>query len=201
MKLPIIFLFCFLIANFCAEDAIAIGIGVVPDKLVFDGSVEQAAIINPNNITLEFKIKADDIDCKPSEGKIMPHSKVTIMCDALDNARNGIILFETMSDNGSVGVLPAVAIKTELIGSILQSSERLDVHNPLEIIGNSYENIPSNNTTNTPEHLIKSPAMNGMNLELITIALLIVAILFVLGYTEIKKRKEDKKESICLANF
>ena len=110
-KAAIIFLFLLFPCR-----ALALGVGVVPDRIVFDEGEERFTIVNPNNRNIEYNVKSEYISCKPSEGHVSPHSKTQVLCEALEGARSGVILVETKGQNGSVGVFPAVAIKAGLYG-------------------------------------------------------------------------------------
>jgi hypothetical protein len=170
-------------------DAAALGIGVVPDRIVFSGGEERALIVNPNNLSIDFRIKGERIECSPSEGSIGAEGKAAVMCKALEGAKDGVILVETSEKGkGGVGVIPAVAIKAEIAGEDAEQGvvqeKKGDGGKPLVIEGDKQSGAAA--------------AAAGKNLfeempaEMITIALLTVAILFVLGYSEVKNRKNKK---------
>jgi len=155
--------------------ACATGVGVVPDKLVFDGDEKNFRIINPNNDLLAFNIESEDVECEPTEGEINPRSDKTITCSAKSQrAGKSKILVETVQEGSNIGMLPAVAIDAEIKGEGEKAS-------PLAIEGDVAAGDSQQKDT-TPEN---------MTLEYITIALLALAILCVLAYGEIKKRKTN----------
>ncbi|MBW2964923.1 hypothetical protein KY363_05700, partial [Candidatus Woesearchaeota archaeon] len=100
----------------CCAGADALSVGVVPDRLVFSEGAEQASIINPNNATLSYRILSEQFNCEPSQGIIGPQGRADLLCTAMPGAENDIILVETEGEDGSVGLLPAVAIKAEVSG-------------------------------------------------------------------------------------
>jgi hypothetical protein len=161
--------------------ACATGVGVVPDKLVFDGDEKNFRIMNPNNDPLSFNIESEDVECEPTEGEIAPKSAKTIACSAkIQRAGKSKILVETVQEGSNIGMLPAVAIDVEIRGKEENSDYKLQETeknaSPLVVEGNATaEDTPQNNMT--PEY--------------ITIALLTLAILCVLAYGEVKKRKTN----------
>ncbi|MBI5880679.1 hypothetical protein HZB90_00960 [archaeon] len=155
--------------------ACATGVGVVPDKLVFDGDEKEFRIMNPNQDILAFNIAADELECEPKEGEIEPKSSETILCSAKNSiAGKSKILVETMQEGGTIGMLPAVAIDVEIKREEKKAS-------PLLIEGNA--------TAEDTQQKDATP--KNMTPEYITIALLTLAILSVLAYGEIKKRNPN----------
>jgi hypothetical protein len=201
---PIIFILflIFLTVIAFSEVVRGLGVGVIPDKLVFDGDEESFRIINPNNADIDFQIISDVIYCTPGKGNISQKSSTEIICIAKEGrVGEEIILVETAlkGDDESVGVLPAVALKAEIMGE--EAGEQ-------EIGGGGDEkgvplsiNNQETEETTKQEHEKSEAELSersnnwaaGMKAELVTIALLTLAILVVLVYSEIKQRKEEKE--------
>jgi hypothetical protein len=160
--------------------ACATGVGVVPDKLVFEGEKETFRILNPNEDILQFSVSSEEIDCRPEKGEIAPLEEAEIACTAqTDSAGKTQILVETaLLDEESVSVMPAVAINAEIVGEEEQETTK-NTGTPLEIQGTSEEEAEKPQQDST----------KGMTPEIITVIILTAAIIVVLAYSEIKKRK------------
>ncbi|MFC1741365.1 hypothetical protein ACFL3V_02425 [Nanoarchaeota archaeon] len=197
MKAVILLISFFLFGCFTAE---ALGIGVVPDRLVFDGEEEVFSIVNPNDSDVEFGIKNEFIGCVPAKGKIEAKGKAIIVCTAVDpSSRETHILVETKQKGGQVGVLPAVAIKAEIKGESeagdvgvepVHEEKELDFSGPLVIEGAVGE---SNETEDAA--LDEFSIMKHMKPELVSVVFLTLAILSVLAYDGVKKKKDKNKKS------
>jgi hypothetical protein len=160
--------------------ACATGVGVVPDKLIFGGEEERFRILNPNEDILQFSVSSEKIDCEPEKGEIAPLEEAEIACTATtDSAGKTQILVETaLLDEESVSVMPAVAISAEIMGEEEQETTK-NTGTPLEIQG-EIEKKEENQVQATTKTLTP---------EIITIIILAAAIIVVLAYSEIKKRK------------
>jgi hypothetical protein len=177
MRTKIFFILFFALA----AHALATGVGVVPDRLVFEGNDKSFRILNPNTAELEFVITSEKISCIPEEGAISAKESAEITCTADENTSgNTQILVETaMVDGGSVSMMPAVAVRAEIVGKNDDNKEKMPAM-PL-VIEKSDEEIqdgeenPAETSTMTP--------------EIAAIAILITAIIAVLAYSEVKKRK------------
>jgi hypothetical protein len=118
-KYKIIFAFFFLIIS--SAYCLALGIGVVPDRIELNenGEKEESIkIINPNKIELEFEIKAEQIRCAPQTGVVGAAGSVVVVCKAeLDGTKEfidgSLIIIEARARENKevVGVIPAVAVK------------------------------------------------------------------------------------------
>jgi hypothetical protein len=128
---------------------------------------------------LAFNIESEEVECEPKEGEIAPRSDKMIACSAAgQKPGRSKILVETVQEGETIGMLPAVAIDVEIKGEEENSAHGLQETgknaSPLVIEGNA-----------AAEDTLK----NNMIPEYITIALLVLAILCVLAYGEIKNRK------------
>ncbi|HII71183.1 TPA: hypothetical protein HA265_00330 [Candidatus Woesearchaeota archaeon] len=119
--------------------AFAIGIGVVPNSLIFDspGAEGSFRIMNPNPFEIEFSLKNPFFDFEPSKGTILPGSDYQVTAylkEGLDDssaATDSIILVETvpLGDVGdAVGMLPAVGVKARILSA--QGASDKDVRLP-----------------------------------------------------------------------
>jgi hypothetical protein len=201
----------------------ALGVAVVPDHLVFDGDEEVFRIINPNNESIVFEVRGNFVDCQPAQGELGAQDSVIITCGAVEGASGeSLILVETMQKNGdSVGVLPAVAVKAEIVGDDAfvekknnQQKTIKDKASPLmiddsvqeaDIVGREKvdsEEADGEEAEEEETGVVRQwteGIMQDMKTEMITIALLTLAILCVLGYSWIKEK--EKKDTISRAGL
>ena len=177
MRAKIFFILFFAVAS----TAVATGVGVVPDRLLFDGGEKTFRILNPNTAELEFVITSEKISCVPEEGAIAAKESAEITCTAEDAApATTQILVETaMIDGGSVSMMPAVAVRAEISGKDEENEEKKQAM-PL-VIEKSDEKI-QDEEENQAETSTMTP-------EIAAIAVLITAIIAVLVYSELQKRK------------
>ena len=165
----------------------ALGIGVVPDKLVFDGKEQAFRIINPNEIAVDFEVISDKIECNPYFGSIYPKSEQEIKCNAEKLENDTIIIVETYVDDGeSLGVLPAIAIKAmqhnNITANVPEKAEPLEINGQSDDEANENKEINEDKTDYTP--------------EITSIALMIAGIISILSYNYIK-RKKDSSSDLC----
>jgi hypothetical protein len=160
------------------QQASATGVGVVPDRLVFDGGEKAFRIVNPNTEELEFVITSANISCVPEEGAIPAKESAEIRCNAEQNAAQETqILVETaMINGGSVNMMPAVAVKAEIVGKNRENTKAM----PLMVDGEPED--PAENTQKASEERTMTP-------EIALIVALAAAIMLVLAYSDMKKRK------------
>jgi hypothetical protein len=183
--MKIIYLFSFLLLTLPRINAL--GIGVVPDKLVFDDTEETFKIINPNEITVDFEVISEMIDCKPDFGIINPKSEQEITCNAEKLEGDGIILVETYADEGDgLGVLPAIAIKAEnaqqkdnITTDTLKKAEPLEINRQIL----DFKNEINKKTAIEEENISYTP-------EITSIALMVIGIISLMVYSHIKKRNK-----------
>lgn len=198
-----------------SQSAFALGVAVVPDHLVFDGDEEVFRIINPNNESIMFEAKGNFIDCQPKTGELGAQESKNIRCNAAEGASGeNLILVETKHKDGdSVGVLPAVAIRANIIGDDIvvegENNQKEIINNkasPLiidksvqeaDIVGREGEKgkeAKGEETEKEESGMVRQwtdGIMQDMKTEMITIALLTLAILGVLAYSWAKERKES----------
>ncbi|MBU2561729.1 MAG: hypothetical protein KKD17_05510 [Nanoarchaeota archaeon] len=174
-----------------------LAVGIIPDRLVFDGTEETFRILNPNDMEVEFRINAENMACVPEEGEIMSKGSADVRCRAGDDAlQEELILVETMlkGKDKMVGILPAVAVKAEIKGKEGGEATR-SKGTPLTIDATDAEaqQHPDDQTE------IGGDGLADMKPELVTIAFLTVAIISVLAYSEVKTRiktRKDKKNNL-----
>lgn len=197
-----------------AQGAMALGVAVSPDQLVFDGGEEAFRIINPNNEPITFSVNSGEVDCKPEEGELRMLESMTVMCRAAEGAAGeSTILVETEAKDkkSSVGMIPAVGIKVKIVGESENSEddvknnqkksikkdaspETIDKSVPaVESVGEKEGGEGGGVGEGEKKGLLASIAAD-MKMEMITIALLTAAILGILAYSHIREMKEDKKK-------
>ena len=198
-----------------SQSAFALGVAVVPDHLVFEDEAKSFKIINPNKESIMFDAKGESIDCQPAEGELGAQEIITITCTTSeDTPLESLILIETKQKNGdSVGVLPAVAVKAQIVRdgrSVEGKNEQKEMINtkasPLKIDDSLQEadaagrkkaegeESDSLRAAEDGSELVRqwtAAIMNDMRAEMITIAVLTIAILYVLLYSWVKERKES----------
>lgn len=194
MKASIIF-FCLFIFLQSIGICHASAIGVVPDRIIFNGTEERLMIVNPNNLSVDFSITADGITCTPSQGKVAAKDRADVVCEATEHALDGVILVEMEGDDKTLGILPAVAIKADVIGNEtkIKPPETDPPAGLLEITGAVAAVKAAEAEQNQTGHdRILPEGLQGLETELVTIALLVAAIASLLIYTEVRDRKQEK---------
>jgi len=167
-------------------DVTAFSIGITPDRLLFDGTEKNFKIINPNDAEIKFDISSKSIDCEPKQGEVAQRSEMKIFCNAIDMTNsNAVIVVETRLDDDEdmIGILPAVAIKAEIKGKN-SSENRQDAEDAQKITGLSINE----------EEYIEQNGGRTTKIQIACIAALIIAIISVMVYSEIKKKKEEKQK-------
>ncbi len=175
------------------QEALALGVGVVPDRITLDEGAANFKILNPNDAEIEFNVTSK-ISCTPQDGKIDARSEASIHCEAEpqseEEKEEELIIVETAQkiDGETVGLLPAIAIKAYLgeNNEHPDDNDKKTESRPLEI-GKKEENQENTDVKTQPNE-------KNMTAETMTIILLSTAIMMLLIYTEIKKRKEEKQE-------
>jgi hypothetical protein len=214
----------FLLLLALSQSASALGVAIVPDHLVFDGGEESFRIINPNNESITFGAKGKFIDCQPEEGELRAKESIDLVCRAAEGAAGeSVILVETMLKNAeeSVGVLPAVAVKAEMVGeeyfvgendnhkeSIPEGASQLTIDRGVQEageVGEEAERAEKGKNGEGDEKRGKEGEEKGkeekggknglMKPEIMTIIFLVAAIIVVLVYSEMKERKKGNKEN------
>jgi hypothetical protein len=199
---PLFFVFFILLI---LPAAIGAGVGVVPGRITPDEEGKAGfTVINPNKETITFSLTEGSFVCEPSKGEIEGGGKSKIGCIASGAATaEETILVETTTkgEDGSVGILPAVAVSvtwSESGGEYHESSEEYSdeepktAAKPVVTTGNAKNNTGEEGSGHTPTE--NNIWWNEMRGELALIITLSAAIIAVLAYSEIKKRKNPEKK-------
>lgn len=172
-----------------AEGVWGLAVGITPDRLVFESQDSQQTfrIVNPNDAAVLFELASEKVACEPQTGKIDKKSSAQVRCIAKPGSvGEDLILVETKPDGGeeSVGVIPAVAVKATIMGEQDYGEQPPDKGAPLTI----------KTTATEPANRMEGEGLSSMKTEIATIILLTAAIIAVLAHSEIKRRREERKE-------
>ena len=192
------FLFC--ITILLTKQSYGLGVGVSPDKIVFDRDYKMFSVMNPNEDALEFEIQNEYITCEPDEGLIEAKQSATITCRPSDNTtRTTAIVIETRQSGAqNVGMLPAVAVKAEIISGDgnrtsadgKSNEDKVAEYTPLQIDGTKAAEV-----TKPDSEEAQDTAEKDMTPELASIAMLVVAILAIIIYSEVKKKRGEETKT------
>ncbi|NQU78215.1 hypothetical protein HQ545_00440 [Candidatus Woesearchaeota archaeon] len=171
----------------------AAGVAVVPDTITLNPTA-YFQIVNPNKNTMSFEVKSENTDCTPEKGSIVAGSRMKITCTNLRVEKDIIMVETSMKQSGNLGILPAVAVKArrkeipEQTKSPPATPFDKSKSEPLSITGTADQGKETNQSR---EELQK----RDNKTEMLTVYVLCCAIITLLIYTEIRKRRKQKCES------